>query len=196
MLIDAPWDYEVRSEKGLGKSPNRHYETMSVEEIASLPVSLLAAKDCALFAWVTWPLAMRWGEVIDAWGFQFSGLAWEWIKYNAATDKYAFGGGYGTRKNVEPCLLCTRGNPKIKADQTFFGEVIPADGSRSVRDFIQAWPQDAIRAKRRQHSRKPDEQYERIERLFEGPYVELFGRTRRAGWTSWGNQLGMFEEGA
>lgn len=195
ILADAPWDFEAWSAKGEGKSAKRHYPTMSIDDICALPIQSLAAPHCALFTWMTWPMMPDWTRVLDAWGFRYAGLAWEWIKYNEATGKYAFGGGYGTRKNLEPCLLATRGDPQLRkeAPGSLFGpQTIPA-GVRSVRDFILAMPADTIRARRREHSRKPDEQYTRIETLFDGPYVELFSRSSRKGWTSWGNEAGKFE---
>ncbi len=81
------------------------------------------------------------------------------------------GMGYWTRQEAEICHLFKRGKPKRL--------------SRGVRSVI--------RAPRREHSRKPDEQYDRIEALVEGPYLEMFSRQNRSGWTSWGNQTEMFE---
>ncbi len=198
IMADPNWLFEVRSAKGEEKSPQAHYDCEPPEEIAKLPISFLAAKDCALFMWVTWPLMPYWQLVLDGLGFKFAGLAWEWIKYNSATEKYAFGGGYGTRKNLEPCLLATRGNPKLRTDLEFFGDIQIPEGVRSVRDFIQAMPLDCIRAPRRhEHSRKPDEQYERIDTLFDGRKIELFARQRiqRPGWQSWGDEIDKFEVG-
>lgn len=192
ILIDPPWEYEARSPRGLGKSAQKHYECQDLEWIKALPLEVLAAKDCALFAWVTWPFMPEWDAVLRAWGFEFAGLAWEWIKFNEETNCYAFGGGYGTRKNLEPCLLATRGSPTLRKDRQFFGQTTPAK-SHSVRDFIINYPAEAIRSKRREHSRKPDEQYGRIEQMFEGPYVELFSRSDRKGWAAWGNQTSTFE---
>lgn len=196
ILADPAWPFENFSEKGEGKNPNQHYVCMPILEIAAMPVSALAADDCALFIWCTWPLMPHWNEVIEGWGFTYKGLAWEWIKYNPKTDKYAFGPGYGTRKNLEPCLLATRGKPSLRKDMPadLFGTFEAAAGTRSVRDFIQAMPLDCIRAPRREHSRKPGEAYERIETMFEGPYVELFARHQRPGWVSWGNQTEKFGE--
>ena len=193
ILADPPWRFDNWSEAGEGKNPNQHYACQGTEWIAALPVSALAAKDCALFLWVTWPLMPQWMQVITAWGFSYGGLAWEWIKYNEDTGKYAFGAGYGTRKNLEPCLLCTRGEPKLRAPLSFFGVRGEGQSSHAVRDFLLAMPHDTIRAGRREHSRKPDEQYSRIELMFEGPYCELFSRANRKGWSAWGNQLGKFE---
>jgi N6-adenosine-specific RNA methylase IME4 len=194
ILADPATRFDTRSPKGEDRSPQAHYDTMTIEQIAAMPVEVLAAKDCALFLWTVWPLMPRWMEIVDAWDFRYSGLAWEWIKYNPETGKYAFGPGYGSRKNVEPCLLCTRGSPSLRQDTSFFGQDFAAEGVHSVRDFIEWNPLDAIRSPRREHSRKPPEQYERIETLFDGPYVELFNRHRRSGWTCWGNQSNTFGE--
>lgn len=171
LLADPPWRFKTFSQKGEGKSPQRHYATMTFEEICALPVRDLAGPDCALFMWCTWPMIFRAERVINAWGFTYSGLAWEWIKRNPVTGKFAFGPGYGTRKNLEPCLLARRGSPKCL--------------NRSERDFMFA--------PRREHSRKPDEQYERIERMYAGPRVELFGRVQWPGWSTWGNDTERFQ---
>jgi N6-adenosine-specific RNA methylase IME4 len=170
ILADPPWTFRTYSAKGQKKSPQRHYPCMTMDEIKALPVGAVAAKDCALFLWATWPTIFRAQSVIEAWGFKYSGLGWEWLKQNPVTGKYSFGGGYGTRKNVEPCLLARRGSPKLL--------------SRSVRDFIIA--------PRREHSRKPDEQYERIEKMYAGPFLELFARQERPGWTARGDEVGKF----
>ena len=168
-MADPPWEFATYSSKGHGKSAQKHYGCQGIEWIKSLDVKSVAADDCALFIWCTWPTMPIWAEVVDAWGFKYSGLAWEWIKQNPKTGKFAFGTGYGTRKNLEPCLLARRGKPKLL--------------SRSQRDFMFA--------PRREHSRKPDEQYDRIERMYEGPYLELFGRPHniREGWTTLGNEI-------
>ena len=188
ILADPPWLFENRSEKGEAKNPNQHYDCMPVEMICALPVEIRAAQDCALFMWATWPTIFQAGHVIEAWGFEYAGLAWEWIKWNPETKKYAFGPGYGTRKNLEPCLLATKGNPSLRIDESFFGHHQAADGVHSVRDFFFHNPHNCIRSRRREHSRKPDEQYERIETMFEGPYLELFARRLRPGWTVWGKE--------
>ena len=171
ILIDPPWHFTTRSDKGQGKSPSRHYKTLTLEEICALPVGEFAAKDCALFLWIPWPRIFDAKVVMEAWGFKYSGLAWEWLKYNRKTEKFAFGTGYGTRKNVEPCLLGRRGSPK-RLDAR-------------VRDFILS--------PAREHSRKPDVQYERIERLFPGPYLEMCARQQWPGWTAWGDEVEKFE---
>ena len=170
ILSDPPWLFKTYSPKGEGKSAQRHYQCMPTKDICSLPIGEYSADDCALFIWATWPMIFDAQKVIEAWGFKYSGLAWEWIKKNPETGKYSFGGGYGTRKNLEPCLLARRGKPQIK--------------TRSVRDFLYS--------PRREHSRKPDEQYDRIESMYDGPYLETFARQRREGWDQWGNEVGKF----
>lgn len=204
ILADPNWLYRNWSKEGEWKNATQHYTCAPAESLWQFPIDIIAADDCTLLLWVTWPLMPEWCDLLSAWGFEFAGLAWEWLKYDPATGRYAFGGGYGSRKNLEPCLIATRGNPQMRYPPCLsrkkewiplplFGAVeIPA-GARSVRDFIQCMPLDALRAPRREHSRKPDEQYDRIETLFEGPYVELFGRTRRPGWRSWGDELDKFE---
>jgi N6-adenosine-specific RNA methylase IME4 len=126
------------------------------------------AKDSALFLWLPAPHLLQLARIMEAWGFGYPTDAWTWIKHNPITDKSAFGLGLGaTRKNCEHCYLGRRGSP--------------ARLSRSVRDFILA--------PKREHSRKPDQQYSLIESLFPGPYVELFARYPRLGWHAWGDQL-------
>jgi len=196
ILADPPWAFEHRSAKGHGKAAQRHYECVPFDDLRRLPVELVAADDCALFLWSTWPLMPKWAPLIEAWGFEYAGLAWEWLKFNPETGKFAFGPGYGTRKNVEPCLLATKGNPMLRTCvasslQDIFAA---AEGVHSVRDFILTLPGDVIASPRREHSRKPEEQYRRIETLFDGPYLELFSRASRPGWTSWGNEVGKFEQ--
>ena len=154
---------------------------MSTRRICTLPVDDYAAKDCALFLWVTWPQIEDALTVIEAWGFKFKTAAFVWTKAHAGQLEMfeqsipdQMGMGYWTRANTEPCLLATRGKPKrLNAD---------------VRQ--------AIIEPRREHSRKPRGVHERIERLVAGPYLELFARARRPGWDAWGNEVDKFREAA
>ena len=146
---------------------------MSAKEIAALPVAELAAPDCVLFLWTCWPMLADAWLCLKRWGFEYKTCAFAWTKAdNRQPDFFQdelpvqVGLGYWTRANSEPCLLATRGKPKrLNAD---------------VRQ--------AIIAPRREHSRKPDGIHERIERLVGGPYLELFARQSRPGWTTWGNE--------
>jgi N6-adenosine-specific RNA methylase IME4 len=151
---------------------------MSIEQICELPVKELGAPNCCLFLWISWPLLIHALSVIDAWGFVYKTCAFSWIKARARQIELfcddlptQIGNGYWTRSNSEVCLLATRGNPKrLNAD---------------VRQ--------AIIEPRREHSRKPDCVHGRIERLVAGPYLELFARSTRPGWTTWGNEVGKFD---
>jgi MT-A70 len=90
-----------------------------------------------------------------------------------APVRFPIGCGYWTRANPEQCLLATRGHPSRR--------------SRGVRKLVVA--------PRREHSRKPDEIYERIEALCDGPYLEMFARHSRPGWAAWGTEVGILDSG-
>lgn len=177
VYADPPWSYKTWSKKGTGRSADQHYNTMSPEDIAALPVAMLAAQDCALFLWVTWPTLKDGLAIIDAWGFTFKTCAFDWMKADVSTmdlfpdPKTAdMKMGHWTRSNSEPCLLAVRGKPKR----------------------LDAGVRMGIIESARQHSRKPDCVPGRIERLVAGPYLELFSRTKRPNWTVWGNQTDKF----
>lgn len=166
VLCDPPWSF--RTYGGDDTTPHRTedepYPVMSLDDLAQLPVKTLAAPDCALFLWVVDPLldaAMKLGE---AWGFTYKTRAFEWLKSTKNGDGYRISMGYWTRKQTESCLLFTRGSPRRR--------------NKDVRQIIE----EPIR----EHSRKPDAVYERIERLVAGPYVELFATRRWPGWDGWG----------
>lgn len=169
LYADPPWAFTVRSDKGKGRSAEQHYGCMTKREILDLPVGDLAARDCVLFLWVTDPM-LRFGmDVIEAWGFTYKTVGFNWAKLNRDGTPFC-GMGFWTRANPELCLLATRGNPKRVG--------------KDVRRLITA--------PRREHSRKPDEVRERIERLVSGPYCEMWARQVSRGWSSWGNELDKF----
>ena len=154
---------------------------MSLADIKALPVADWAAPDCVLLLWVTDPLLEqgdgrdpRLGLHIQD-GRLLLGQAEQIDARCSYSERDFFTGlGFWTRANPELCLLATRGHPSRR--------------SRGVRKLIVS--------PRREHSRKPDEAYERIEALCEGPYLELFARARRPGWDGWGNQSEGFADGA
>ena len=79
IYADPPWAYRTWSQKGKGRSAERHYSTMSIEEIKALPVGKLADKDCALFMWITFPLLHEAMDVLEAWGFSYKSVAFVWV---------------------------------------------------------------------------------------------------------------------
>lgn len=168
ILADPPWQFRVwaESDKAHGAA-TAHYPTMTPAEIKMLPVSDLAAKDCALFLWTTYPTLPEGLEVLKAWGFKYKTVAFTYVKLNKSGTPFV-GLGHWTRANAEICLLGTRGKVKRK--------------DKAVRQLIMT--------QRREHSRKPDEQYERIMRLVDGPYIELFARHTWPEWDAWGNEVG------
>jgi N6-adenosine-specific RNA methylase IME4 len=178
IYADPPWAYLVWSAKGPGRSAEQHYDTMTEEDICALPVADIAAKDCALFLWVTWPTLQQAMRTIERWGFTYKTCAFAWVKADVSTiDLFPdpkdadMKLGHWTRSNSEMALLATRGNPKRLNADVRQGIIEPG----------------------RQHSRKPTCVYDRIERLVAGPYLELFARTQRAGWDAWGNEVGKFK---
>lgn len=100
IYADPPWRYKVYSKKGLGRSAESHYPTMRLEDIKALPIGELAAKDCALFMWITFPCMQEAFQVLEAWGFQYKTTAFVWIKQNRVSDSLFWGMGYWTRANA------------------------------------------------------------------------------------------------
>ncbi len=169
IYADPPWHFRVQSEKGESRSAKKHYPIMSLDEIMSLPISKIAAKNSALLIWAIDPMLDVAFNVIKAWGFIFKTVGFYWVKKNFKSAGFFTGLGYYTRANPEQCLLATRGAGLKRKD-------------RSVRRLIVA--------PRARHSEKPVEAYNRIERLFgEVRRIELFARRRRVGWDAFGNQV-------
>ena len=180
VYADPPWKFKTFSEKGKGKSPEKHYDCMSDEDIYNLPVQDIVDYDSILFIWVTYPLLIQGFNTIEAWGFQYKTCAFCWVKTNKrySINQSSFfpednfdsftGLGHWTRANSELCLLATKGKPKRV--------------SKSVRQLIF----QPIR----EHSRKPDCTRERIVKLCgDLPRIELFARQKHEGWDHWGNEV-------
>ena len=185
ILADPPWYFRTRTGAVSDRDPRQHYDVMTLDDICAMPVREAASADAHLFMWVTGPCLPQAFKVMEAWGFRYSGVAFTWVKLKkshnpmqlrmlptAEADLFV-GLGFTTRKNAEFCLLGRRGNAKRRETATNIREVILAPI--------------------REHSRKPDEAHERIEAYCEGPYLELFARESRPGWTTWGNQATKFD---
>jgi N6-adenosine-specific RNA methylase IME4 len=146
ILVDAPWDFELRNQVPFYQRA-LHYDRQTIEQIKALPVNFLAADNCALFLWGVWNRLPDILEVIAAWGFTYKTAGFIWVKTNKSGDDLFMGMGKYTRANSEPCFLATKGKPKrIHAD---------------VHQIVMA-PVGA-------HSAKPEEARKRIERLYRGP---------------------------
>jgi N6-adenosine-specific RNA methylase IME4 len=180
VLADPPWRFQnFTDDPGNRAAP---YETMTLDAIKALPVHELVDREAWLFLWTSGPFLDMSRDVMRAWGFKFSTIAFTWAKLKKSfpdqhsdliePDDWHRGLGKTTRKNTELVLLGKLGSPRInmgKADELIVAPV-------------------------REHSRKPDEQYPRIEALVGGPRIELFARNPRPGWSRWGNQIDRYQE--
>lgn len=158
IYADPPWDIAQKGARGAVE----HYDLMTADRIAAMPISDLAADNATLLLWVTNAALPAGLEVMKAWGFQY--------KTNAAWDKYYMALGAYFRGSHELLLHGTRGRAPFKFH-----------GQRSTLSFP-----------RQDHSHKPEEMIPLIERILDGPYLELFARQRpnsHADWSVWGNQI-------
>ena len=169
ILADPPWQFQ----NSTGKVAPEHkrlsrYGTMKLDMIKQLPVSNLAADVAHLYLWVPNALLPEGIEVLRAWGFQYkSNIVWHKVRKDGGSD--GRGVGFYFRNVTELLLFGVRG----KNARTL------APGRRQVNLFA---------TRKREHSRKPDEQYEIIEACSPGPYLEMFARGARPKWVVWGNQ--------
>lgn len=166
ILLDPPWAFDTYARAGVvpARTSEQPYATMSLAAIAALPVPTLAARDAAIFLWQSDSLQHATSFLAIAWGLKVvTDNVFIWVKPS-------IGLGYWSRKRAETVALLTRGRPKRMS-----GGV-----------------DQVIEAPRREHSRKPDEIYSRIESLVAGPYLEMFSRQRWPGWDQWGNECDKF----
>jgi N6-adenosine-specific RNA methylase IME4 len=169
VLIDPPWRFVNRT----GKMAPEHkrlsrYATMSMDEIAALPVASIVAPTAHLYLWVPNALLPFGLQTMEAWGFQYkTNIIWHKLRKDGGSD--GRGVGFYFRNVTEMILFGVRG----KNARTL------APGRRQV---------NYIGTRKREHSRKPDEQYQIIEACSPGPRIELFARGKRKGWAAWGNE--------
>jgi N6-adenosine-specific RNA methylase IME4 len=169
IMADPPWQFVNRT----GKMAPEHkrlnrYGTMTLPEIKALPVADAAAATAHLYLWVPNALLPEGLEVMKAWGFNYkSNIIWHKIRKDGGSD--GRGVGFYFRNVTEIILFGVRG----KNARTL-------DPGRTQVNYLGT--------RKREHSRKPDEQYPLIESCSPGPYLEMFGRGVRKGWSTWGNQ--------
>lgn len=179
IMADPPWQFQNKTGKVAPehKRLNR-YATMSLDDICAMPVSTLADDPAHLYLWVPNALLPDGLRVMAAWGFQYkSNIIWQKIRKDGGPD--GRGVGFYFRNVTEILLFGTRG----KHARTL------APGRSQVNFIPPEEPDgDLLKTRKREHSRKPDEQYEIIQACSWGPYLELFARGERPGWTVWGNQ--------
>jgi N6-adenosine-specific RNA methylase IME4 len=171
ILADPPWQFTNRT----GKMAPEHkrlsrYGTMKLDEIKVLPVEQLVAPTAHLYLWCPNAMLPEGLAVMQAWGFTYkSNVVWHKVRKDGGSD--GRGVGFYFRNVTELILFGVRG----KNARTL------APGRRQV---------NLLATRKREHSRKPDEQYDIIEACSRGPFLELFGRGSRKGWATWGNQAG------
>lgn len=162
IYADPPWRYESPMFGTVSRAVENHYPTMTYEDILALPVSEIAHDDCMLFLWTTVPFLMKAQSIVTAWGFEY--------KTGAVWVKNQIGQGYYFRLRHELLLVCKRGN-------------IPCPPESARQDSV-------IESPRRAHSEKPAVVYDIIELMYpDVRKIELFARSSRRGWKSWGNQV-------
>lgn len=174
ILADPPWQFQNKT----GKVAPEHkrlarYSTMTLDDICALPVESVCADTAHLYLWVPNALLPEGLSVLTAWGFQYkSNLVWHKVRKDGGPD--GRGVGFYFRNVTEVILFGVRG----KNARTL------APGRSQV---------NIIRSMKREHSRKPDEQYGIIEACSSGPFLEMFARGPREGWTTWGNQAESYK---
>ena len=170
IYADPPWRYSNRT---IPTGAEKQYPTMSLKDLCAMPVEELAADDAVLFLWATYPTLPDAMKLMEAWGFTYKTISFQWVKQNKSGNGFFTGLGWWTRANTEPCLLGVRGGIK-RVDNTVKQLVV---------------------SPLREHSRKPDEVRDRIVQLMgDLPRIELFARTTTTGWDVFGNEVNKFKE--
>lgn len=174
ILADPPWQFANRT----GKMAPEHkrlnrYPTMNLQDIMDLPVKDITADTAHLYMWVPNALLPEGIKVLEAWGFSYkTNLVWYKIRKDGGPD--GRGVGFYFRNVTELILFGVKGKNCRTLDP----------GRTQV---------NLLATQKREHSRKPDEQYKLIESCSPGPYLELFARGSRPKWTTWGNQAEEYE---
>ena len=173
VLADPPW----RFHNSTGKMAPEHkrlsrYPTMSLEQIGSLPISSIVSDTAHLYLWIPNALLPFGLDVMHKWGFQYkTNIVWYKVRKDGGPDRR--GVGFYFRNVTEVVLFGVRG--------------------RNARTLAPGRRQEnIIVSQKREHSRKPDEQYRLIEACSPGPYIELFARGEREGWFGWGDQVAEY----
>ncbi len=169
IYADPPWRFANRTGKVAPEHKRlRRYPTMSLDEIAEMPVARIAKPAAHLYLWVPNALISEGMDVMRRWGFTYkSNIVWYKVRKDGGPDRR--GVGFYFRNVTELCLFGVRGSLRTLQP----GRTQP----------------NIVLSQKTIHSRKPAEMYEIIEQCSPGPYIELFARRSRAGWTSWGNEV-------
>lgn len=156
IYADPPWQYSNQATRA---STDNHYDTMTADEVAALPIAQLTADQAHLHLWTTNAFLFDCPKILESWGFEYKGV-FVWVKPQMGIGNY-------WRVSHEFMVLGVKGGLRFK------------DHSQM------SW----LQAERTKHSRKPEEVYGIIERVSPGPYLELFGRRTRENWKVFGNEI-------
>lgn len=172
IYADPPWKYndkmKMQGTHGMIRGAESFYNTMTLQDIKSLPIKDIATEDAILFMWVTMPLLPNVFEVIEAWGFKYKTCGFCWVK-RTKNGNIHLGMGHYTRGNAELCLIGIKKNK-------------PQFHTRSLSQIVES--------EIRKHSQKPDEIRDKIVELCgDVPRIELFARQYAEGWDCWGNEV-------
>lgn len=171
IILDCPWPYDRTSGQGVA---NKQYNLMTWDDLYALGplVKAVAAPNCAIFLWTTAPLLFETVDMVKAWRLRYVTKAFSWVKTYAAGGIF-FGIGSYTASNTEDVWLLSNGTPQRKAKDV--SQIVPT--------------YDAVIAPMGRHSKKPEEVQDQIERLMDGPRLEIFARRQRKNWTCIGQEL-------
>lgn len=187
IIADPPVPFEVWGKRRAGidsRSADAHYSTMTWEDLANLGplINAVASEDACLFLWLCQPLLIETIHMVNSWGgWSYRTKAFSWCKLTPQNGaSFHVGMGYWTRANTEDVLLFTRGNPsRVRKDVYQLLATLE----------MSPYEVPAVLAPVSRHSQKPEEVQARVERLVSGPYLELFARRQRPGWTCLGNEI-------
>lgn len=185
IIADPPVPFETWGKRPGGvdsRTADAHYDVMTWRDLFGLgnAIRSVSADDCVLFLWLCQPLLRETMAMARRWGFRYKTKAFSWCKTYLASSSFFVGMGYWTRANTEDVLLFTRGSPQRASKSVY-----------QLFATLERTPYDvpAVVAPMTRHSQKPEEVQDRIERLVDGPYLELFARRQRPGWTCLGNEI-------
>jgi len=176
IVIDPPVPYAGWT----GHPVEKQYALMTWDDLKGLAPLIhdVAAPDCVLFLWTCPPLLVETLDLVQSWGFQYKTKAFTWCKLYPTGSNFFVGMGFWTMANSEDVWLCTRGHPKRRNKDV-----------AQLLATLESPETPAVIAPNVRHSQKPEDIQNRIERLLDGPYLELFARRERPGWTCLGNEI-------
>lgn len=173
IYADPPWKYEQdKKSRNFRAVTSEHYNTLTTEQICSIPVKKIITDPAICFMWATFPRLQEAFKVLEAWGFEYKTVGFVWVKKTKKSNLNAWGMGFYTRSNAEICLIGITKNAKAK-------DLVVSHAVHQIVESV-----------RLRHSEKPQEIRDKIIELCgDVPRIELFARQKIEGWDSWGNEI-------